>query len=103
MLRIRLNGLLLRRNLSKLEGKKEQLNLSRSLRSDAVKDSMTDRPKQTDCCNEPPYPGLDTVVFCIRDPDWACHGILPYCSIEYPHLISECGEFEDNNALQTRS
>lgn len=53
------------------------------------------RPKQTNCQQEPPYPGTFTVVFCLEDPDMVCH-FPNVCRIECPHLISECVEFEQN-------
>jgi hypothetical protein len=31
---------------------------------------MNQRPKQTDCQHEPPYPDHETVLISIRDPDY---------------------------------
>lgn len=36
--------------------------------------------------HEPIYPGLDTVVFSIRFPDWTIHKPSWRCDIECPHL-----------------
>lgn len=43
---------------------------------------------------EPAYPGLHTCLISIRDPDWTAHRPSKRCSIEEPHLIAKCGEFE---------
>lgn len=51
------------------------------------------RPKQTNCQVEPAYPGLDTVVFALSNPYYTCHAQSSLCEKEYPHLISQCGEF----------
>ena len=42
---------------------------------------------------EPPYPGLQTVVFSIRFPEMTAHSATERCSLEEPHLISACGEW----------
>lgn len=34
---------------------------------------MTERPKQTNCQQEPAYPDHETVVFSIRFPDYYLH------------------------------
>jgi hypothetical protein len=38
-------------------------------------------------------------VFCLRSPDWVCHRATTRCRFECPHLIAECGEFDQS--LQT--
>lgn len=45
------------------------------------------------CQQEPAYPGAETVVFSIRDPDLTYHRPSPLCAINEPHRIGECGEF----------
>lgn len=54
-----------------------------------------ERPVQYNCCNEPPYPDHETVVFSIRYPDVTSHRATERCKIEWPHLIQECREFEE--------
>lgn len=41
-----------------------------------------------------PYGNSDTVLFSFVDPDLVCHLKRKECQIEYPHLISECGCFQ---------
>ena len=53
---------------------------------------MSERPRQTNCQQEPSYPDHETVVFSIRFPDLTAHSKSSRCPIEEPHLISECGE-----------
>jgi len=53
------------------------------------------RPAQKDCRHEPPYPGLDTVLFSIADPSLTAHLPMASCPIEHPHRISECGEWQE--------
>jgi len=53
---------------------------------------------------EPPYPGLNTVCFSIRYPDWTIHRKSSRCGKDWPHKIDECGEFElEENNADTRS
>ncbi len=52
------------------------------------------RSKQTDCQIEPAYLNHSTVLWAFYDPDWVCHQASKRCSIECPHLMSECGEFD---------
>lgn len=54
---------------------------------------MIDRPHQTNCQQEPSYPGLTTAVFSIRFPELTVHRTTSMCPIEAPHPISECGEW----------
>jgi hypothetical protein len=49
------------------------------------------REKPQNCQAEPPYPGHDTVIVALRDPNMTAHSQRPDCPIEHPHLISECG------------
>jgi hypothetical protein len=56
------------------------------------------RRKPTNCQNEPPYEGEETVVFCIRWPDATLHEATKKCAIEHPHLISECGMWAPDEA-----
>jgi hypothetical protein len=56
---------------------------------------LMERRKQTDCKNEPGYPGIDTVVFSMSAPDLTAHFKTIRCSIECPHFISECGEWKE--------
>lgn len=44
---------------------------------------------------EPSYPGLDTVCFSIRFPDWTIHMRTERCPKDWPHKISECGEWNE--------
>jgi hypothetical protein len=55
--------------------------------------TLAERPKQTECRHEPPYPGLDTVIFCLSTPNMTCHLSTPCCPLESPHHIDECGEW----------
>jgi hypothetical protein len=52
---------------------------------------MIERPKQRNCQQEPPYPGADTVIMSLRDPDWVMHLRSEECPCEYPHLWDRCG------------
>jgi hypothetical protein len=54
---------------------------------------VMERPAQTNCANEPAYPGHDTVVFALSAPDMTAHLATERCTEECPHLIAECGEF----------
>lgn len=56
---------------------------------------MRDDP--TNLQAEPGYPGIQTVVFSIRSPNMTAHISSERCLIECPHLISECGEFHDDD------
>lgn len=51
------------------------------------------RPAPSDCRQEPPYPGLETVLFSIRAPEMTGHQPTDRCSREEPHAITECGEW----------
>jgi len=55
------------------------------------------RPRQRDCRYEPLYPGEETVVVSLADPDRVVHGCSPNlgarCYVAYPHPIAECKEF----------
>jgi hypothetical protein len=55
------------------------------------------RPKQRDCRYEPPYPGEETVVMSIADPDRVVHADTGKCFTSYPHTIAECKEFVSTN------
>lgn len=50
------------------------------------------RPRQTNCQQEPAYPGHETVVCALRAPELLCHLATPQCPIEGPHRWDECGE-----------
>lgn len=53
--------------------------------------------KPTSCRSEPPYPlpqSEHVVIFSLRAPDHVAHRKHRDCNEEYPHLISECGMFE---------
>jgi hypothetical protein len=52
---------------------------------------MAARPEPPNCQQEPPYPGAETVVCSIRDPDMLCHAKRDDCAIEAPHRWDECG------------
>lgn len=56
--------------------------------------SVTERPRQTNCKNEPPYPDHETVVFCLSAPDMTAHLPNDLCSREHPHDISGCGVWQ---------
>jgi hypothetical protein len=47
----------------------------------------------TNCQVEPPYPGLETVVFVLRSPNMTAHNVTALCSVEQPHPIADCGEW----------
>lgn len=49
------------------------------------------RPLQMDCRNEPAYPGMETVLFSIKDPHNTAHGSSDLCKNEAPHSIESCG------------
>jgi len=51
------------------------------------------RPAPKNLTAEPPYPGLATVVFALRFPDWTYHAASARCRREEPHEILECGEW----------
>ena len=51
------------------------------------------RQRQRDCRHEPPYPGEETVVMSIADPDRVVHADNGRCFVAYPHPIAECQEF----------
>ncbi len=58
-------------------------------------DPMTpQRPRQTDCRYEPPFPGHETVLFTWAAPDLCLHLPTALCQIDYPHLIADCGELQ---------
>lgn len=42
---------------------------------------------------EPAYPWLTTVTLSLRSPDFTAHRRTNRCGKEYPHPISECGEW----------
>lgn len=52
------------------------------------------RPAPRDCRNEPPYPGAATVVFALRAPQLTCHDVTRRCTIQEPHQIADCGEWQ---------
>lgn len=52
------------------------------------------RPKQTDCQIEPSFPDHATVLFSIRFPDLVGHLPTLRCSIQEPHHIDDCQEFD---------
>lgn len=56
-------------------------------------DSEQGKKDASDCRNEPPYPGLHTVVFAINAPNLTCHTASKRCPTEGPHTIKQCGEF----------
>lgn len=62
-------------------------------RQKAGVDAPVDRPKQTDCRYEPAFPAHETVVFAMSAPNLCIHLASRRCSIEEPHLISNCLEF----------
>ena len=54
--------------------------------------------KPDNCQVEPPYPlppSAHVVTFSIRAPDQVAHQKHSDCKEEYPHLISECGMFQE--------
>lgn len=55
------------------------------------------RPRQRDCRYEPTYPGEETVVISISDPDRVVHADTGRCFVAYPHTIAECREFVSTN------
>lgn len=60
----------------------------------SASESPSERPAPRNCQQEPPYPGLDTVVFSLRAPDLVAHLAREDCPIETPHPIAECGAFK---------
>lgn len=52
-----------------------------------------DRPCQTNCQQEPAYPGDPTVVFAMLDPGTTAHRPSKLCAIQVPHAIAECREW----------
>lgn len=61
-----------------------------------------ERPQQTDCSAEPPYPDHQTVVLSIRHPDWVCHPPSGRCALQLPHDIGACGEFDAGRPSRAR-
>ncbi len=57
---------------------------------------MLERPRQRDCVHEPAYPEHRSVVFCMGAPNWTAHEASEFCSIEEPHPIAICGEWNLN-------
>ena len=55
---------------------------------------MSERPRQTNCQQEPHYPGLHTAVLSIRYPDLTVHTPSKRCPIHEPHAIADCGDFQ---------
>jgi hypothetical protein len=51
------------------------------------------RPRQRDCKFEPSYPGEQTVVCALSDPDRVVHGMMGRCGKTWPHPVAECFEF----------
>lgn len=46
--------------------------------------------------HEPAYPDHATVVFCMGAPNFTAHVASAFCSIEHPHAIEICGEWQLN-------
>lgn len=63
---------------------------------------MFERPRQTNCQQEPPYPGHATAVFFIRFPDLTSHYARSECPVEGPHLIAECSWFSPTDGAAAR-
>ena len=59
---------------------------------------IAERPTQTNCQQEPRYPGAETVVCSIRYPHLTSHLAHAECPIEGPHTIAECGRFASEAA-----
>jgi hypothetical protein len=60
----------------------------------ALRPRVPRRPRQRDCQFEPAYPGEETVVFALGDPDKVVHGFMGRCVVTWPHPISGCAEFK---------
>lgn len=58
-------------------------------------------PKNLDC--EPAYPGFETVMLSLRNPDLTAHLKHQDCEIEEPHYIASCGIFTKPNNPQERA
>ena len=72
----------------------EALQVSETMLQNMPRKTISLRRRQpAECQHEPPYPGLHTVLFSIRDPDWTAHRKSKRCPQEGPHLIAKCGEF----------
>ena len=55
----------------------------------------TTRPEPTNLSAEPPYPDHETVLFAMNgDGSLTHHPKAAKCSIEYPHKIADCAEFQ---------
>lgn len=54
---------------------------------------MRDMPRNLSA--EPNYPGIQTVMFSMRFPDFTCHLKISRCEKEWPHYISDCREWKD--------
>lgn len=61
---------------------------------------MTPRPKQRDCYYEPPYPDHETILFTSSGPDHCAHMPMSKCDKDYPHLIAECRELQEDGEVQ---
>lgn len=64
-------------------------------RMDVANWPLPPRPRQTNCQNEPPYLGHDTVLFLLYAPDITAHSANhPDCEIEIVHNVTECGAWK---------
>lgn len=66
----------------------------------ALKTDRVGRAQPTNLHSEPPYPGLDTVVFLTCRPDFplTVHLRTKRCTKDYPHEIENCGEWQAGDA-----
>jgi len=78
-----------------LETRARMAESQKARRTSEVISKMGDlrRPRQRDCKFEPPYPGEQTVVCALSDPDRIVHGMMGRCGKTWPHPVAECFEF----------
>lgn len=51
-----------------------------------------ERPRQTNCQQEPNFPRHQTVIFSLRYPGLTCHRPTRNCRTQEPHNWLTCGE-----------
>lgn len=64
-----------------------------SAKMERIYGALYPQPTPKNAQHEPPYPGDSTVVFSMRAPDMTAHAPTKLCSIQEPHAIAECGEW----------
>lgn len=73
-------------------------NINKRFNCRPIRKTTFKRSKQIDCQIEPAYLNHRTVLMSFRDPDWVAHDRSKRCTIESPHLMKDCGEFDPPRA-----